>query len=258
MIRGDQMRIYEEDEDSVETIETNDNDNNNNNNDDEDRITPGLQHEDYRRDDNSDDESNDETNYSHSRRHGIFDGYRYYNEDDVGDKVTIPGLISRVDNDDSSSEKDDDTIEQIYDSDLYFQSSEDENDTTEDTTKATRCSPGSDRFLVDDLEEIEAEPIGGRMDQPKLPGMIRISGCNPNGIRAEQLKSHIQHSLDLEIDIQCYSEVNRDFLKIEQRQKFYEYTKSMNNQSRAVWGTSQVIVENDFKPGGRAIKQEEE
>lgn len=244
MIRGDQMRIYEEDEDSVETIETNDNDNNNNNNDDEDRITPGLQQED---------ESNDEINYSHSRRHGIFDGYRYYNEDDVGDKVTIPGLISRVDNDDSSSEKDDDTIEQIDDSDLYFQSSEDENDTTEDTTKATRCSPGSDRFLVDDLEEIEAEPIGGRMDQPKLPGMIRISGCNPNGIRAEQLKSHIQHSLDLEIDIQCYSEVNRDFLKVEQRQNFYEYTKSMNNQSRAVWGTSQVIVENDFKPGGRAI-----
>ena len=27
----------------------------------------------------------------------------------------------------------------------------------------------------------------------------------------------------------------------------------MNNQSRAVWGTSQVIVENDFKPGGTAI-----
>jgi len=61
--------------------------------------------------------------------------------------------------------------------------------------------------------------------------------------------------MDLQVDIQCYSEVNTDFLQIQQRQKFYENIKSMDKQARSVWGTSQVIVENEsaFKPGGTAI-----
>jgi hypothetical protein len=71
------------------------------------------------------------------------------------------------------------------------------------------------------LDEEESEAIGGRMEDDKLPGMIHISGCNPNGIQAHQLKSHLQHTIDLQVDIQCYSEVNTDFLQTQQRQKFY-------------------------------------
>jgi hypothetical protein len=105
------------------------------------------------------------------------------------------------------------------------------------------------------LDEEESEAIGGRIEDAKLPGMIHISGCNPNGIKAQQLKSHLQHDMDLQVDIQCYSEVNTDFLQTQQRQKFYENTKRMNRQARAVWGTSQVVVDNEstFKPGGLAI-----
>jgi hypothetical protein len=105
------------------------------------------------------------------------------------------------------------------------------------------------------LDEEESEAIGGRMRDAKLPGMIRIYGCNPNGIKAQQLKSHLQHAMDLQVDIQCYSEVNTDLLQTQQRQKFYESAKSMNRQARSVWGTSQVVVDNEsaFKPGGSAI-----
>jgi hypothetical protein len=61
--------------------------------------------------------------------------------------------------------------------------------------------------------------------------------------------------MDLQVDIQCYSEVNTDFLQTQQRQKFYENTMWMNRQARSVWGTSQVVVDNEsaFKPGGSAI-----
>jgi hypothetical protein len=44
-----------------------------------------------------------------------------------------------------------------------------------------------ERFVLEELDEEESEPIGGRMDEPKLPGMIQISGCNPNGIKSNQL-----------------------------------------------------------------------
>jgi hypothetical protein len=37
-----------------------------------------------------------------------------------------------------------------------------------------------ERFALEELYDDEAEPMGGRMDEPKLPGMIRISGCNLN------------------------------------------------------------------------------
>jgi hypothetical protein len=108
-----------------------------------------------------------------------------------------------------------------------------------------------ERFILTTLDEEESEAIGGRMEDAKLLGMIRISGCNPNGIKAHQLKSHLQHSMDLQVDIQCYSEVNTYFLQTQQRQKFYEDTKWMNRQARSVWGTSQVVVDNEsaFKPG---------
>jgi hypothetical protein len=58
------------------------------------------------------------------------------------------------------------------------------------------------------LDEEESEAIGGRMEDAKLPGMIRISGC----------KSHLQHAMDLQVDIQCYSEVDTDFLQTQQEE----------------------------------------
>jgi hypothetical protein len=54
-----------------------------------------------------------------------------------------------------------------------------------------------ERFVVNELDEEETEPIGGRMDEPKLTGMTSLPGRNPNGIKAKQLKNQVQHSLDL-------------------------------------------------------------
>ena len=142
----------------------------------------------------------------------------------------------------------------------------------ENTTRTTRKTPimrirggaeeeekngendGQDeRFALEELNDDEAEPMGGRMDEPKLPGMIRISGCNPNGIRADQVESQLQHSLDLNIDIQCYSEVNTNFLRTDMRQQFFEKTKKMDRTSRSIWGTSLYTTDSEFKPGGTAI-----
>jgi hypothetical protein len=112
-----------------------------------------------------------------------------------------------------------------------------------------------ERYVLEDRDETDVILIGGRMGVPKIPGMIRISGCNPNGIKTNQLQCHLQHSKDLQIDIQCYSEVNRNFLRTDVRQFFYEGTKRMERSSRGTWGTSQLPTSSysDFKPGGTAI-----
>ena len=51
------------------------------------------------------------------------------------------------------------------------------------------------------------------MDLAKLPNMIHISGCSSNVTNLSNLQSWLQHSLNLDIDIQCYSKVNTDFMK---------------------------------------------
>ena len=99
----------------------------------------------------------------------------------------------------------------------------------------------------------EASAIGGSMEIMKEVDTIRISGCNPNGIRSDQLKSQLQHSLDLDIDIQCFSEVNADVLQPRVKQKFYEYPRSMDKSMRSVWSTSKIPSINKYKPGGTGI-----
>ena len=66
--------------------------------------------------------------------------------------------------------------------------------------------------MLIEREEDEAAAIGGSMESPKLPNMICISRCNPNGIKSSNLQRQLQHSLDLDIDIQCYPKVNANFM----------------------------------------------
>ena len=89
--------------------------------------------------------------------------------------------------------------------------------------------------------------------QPKREGIIRLSGCNPNGIKDDALKNHLQHSMDLDIDIQCYSEVNTNFQRPKIRKKFYEQCNSMDRNSKSTWGTSETPCDSDFKPGWTGI-----
>ena len=91
------------------------------------------------------------------------------------------------------------------------------------------------------------------METIKEEDTIQISGCNLNGFRSDQLKSQFQHSLDLDIDIQCYSEVNADVLQPQVRQKFYEYPRRIDKSMRSVWSTSEIPSINEYKPGGTGI-----
>jgi hypothetical protein len=130
----------------------------------------------------------------------------------------------------------------VEDEDLYFHYSDDDNRDSDDKIREEQETIGIEEalesFKLNQLDEDEALPIGGLMERSKLPGMIRISGFNPNGIKANQLERQLQHSKDFDIDIQCYSEINVNVLRTDQRQKFYEGCKKMDKSSRSVWGTS--------------------
>ena len=122
----------------------------------------------------------------------------------------------------------------------------------------TDCShifPQNDveRQMLLTREEDESAPIGGSMHMPKFPNTIRISGCNPNGINTSNVHSQLQHSLDLDIDIQCYSEVNANFMNHHVHQKFHEESKRSYQFSKTTWGTSKVVSDSDFKAGGTGI-----
>ena len=110
-----------------------------------------------------------------------------------------------------------------------------------------------ERQLRINRDEDEAAAFRGNMDEPKLPNMIRISGCNPNIINVLDLQSQLQHSLDLDIDIQCYSEVNANLIKSNLHQKFHELTKRSYQLSKSTWGTSQAQSDSDYKAGGTGI-----
>lgn len=122
-------------------------------------------------------------------------------------------------------------------------------------TDGSHIFPQNDveRQMLLSREEDESAPIGGSMDMPKFPNMIRISGCNPNGINTSNVHSQLQHSLDLDIDIQCYSEVNANFMHHHIRQKFQEESKRSYQFSKTTWGTSKVESDSDFKAGGTGI-----
>jgi hypothetical protein len=147
--------------------------------------------------------------------------------------------------------------------DVFAMTSEEHDDTNKEAAASTSFEEShtatvkrrqqSRSFVMDEQDEDESSPMGGSMENDKMEGNIRISTWNPNGKNTNQVHSILQQSLDLSIDIQGYSEVNRDFLKQSQRQAFQEATTRMDRHSRAIWGTSQVIVEGDYKPGGTAL-----
>ena len=97
----------------------------------------------------------------------------------------------------------------------------------------------------------ELLPIGG--SHKKEPGMIRISGFNPNGIKQQQLEFQLQHCKDSMIDVQCFSEINLDVYKTKVRTDLVKTIQKMEKQARSVWGTSQFVLNSEYKPGGTSI-----
>ena len=307
-----ETRVYDEDEESVESTTTaeEEEDNDNSNGDsDEDNDIPSLQdreREDSESDSDSDDDDGNNTN-------NIFDSQQQYFQTNTRRRRSrrieqevrrnraidrriaerqaqtareqnnetrtsgIPSLICRIDKEDSSD--DDQSVgnnDYEYDDDeeLYIESSDDEADRILDleenaTAQQEERLPINKRlsnlkesitkikatrvFGLEQLDEDESMAMGGSMGQDKFEGNVRISTWNPNGINLNQVQSTLQQSLDLSIDVQGYSEVNTDFLKQNQHQGFKDATSKIDNHAKAVWGTSQVIVEGEYKPGGTAL-----
>ena len=291
MNRGNH-NCYNEDEDSIETIEstenatsseennTGDNSNTSDNqtdwddssDEDEDSEKNELEMPELicKRDKESDDDSDGDDNTRQEEEEG--DLYFESSDDEEDEEEAtyynnrMPRLQDRDIEDSDSEDEEDEDVPRLQDRDREDSDSEDEEDedegsrSEETNNKETEESEENEeeeetRLVIDDLDAEDAISIGGRMGEPKIPGMIRISGCNPNGIKANQLQSHLQHSQDLQIDIQCYSEVNSNFLRTDIRQKFHEGTKRVDRSARGTWGTSQLPTASDseFKPGGTAI-----
>ena len=103
---------------------------------------------------------------------------------------------------------------------------------------------------IPDIDDINS--IGNMLFQ-KQEGTIRISGCAPNGINTSNLKSQLQQSMDLDIDLQCYSEVNTNFLNAKICRQFHEKSKAMDPHIRCTWSTSDITSPSDYKPGGTGI-----
>ena len=92
--------------------------------------------------------------------------------------------------------------------------------------------------------------------------MLRILGFNNNSINLNKIRATCQDSIDLQVDIQCFQEVCRDTRKSSLLQRFLRDTKKSDPTSKSVWGYSITNVDNEYKPGGKAIvafrKQQEE
>ena len=60
--------------------------------------------------------------------------------------------------------------------------------------------------------------------------------------------------MDLEVDVQCYLEVNANLLQLKISHQFYAHTRSMDSTSKSTWSTSSDIVcPTNYKHGGTGI-----
>ena len=94
--------------------------------------------------------------------------------------------------------------------------------------------------------------IGGNID-PKPSGSLRISSINPGDIQLQDIKITLQHVIDQQIDIQCFSEVNLDTNKNHIQHTIQQTVMKMGNKGRSPWGSSKIPAVESYKPGGTGI-----
>ena len=98
----------------------------------------------------------------------------------------------------------------------------------------------------------DSDVIGGTISE-KTEETIRISSMNPCGIRLDEITEQLQHALDLDIDIQCYSEINLDTTKSHLLQQLQENVTKIDPQARSTWCSSKITTTRNYKPGGNGI-----
>ena len=98
----------------------------------------------------------------------------------------------------------------------------------------------------------DSDIIGGTISE-KPEEAIRIYSMNPCRIRLDKVKDQLQHALDLNIDIQCYSEINLDTTKPHLLQQLQEKVTKIDSQARSTWSSSKITSTKNYKPGGNGI-----
>ena len=77
----------------------------------------------------------------------------------------------------------------------------------------------------------EAESKGDSMEIPKRKGDIQFSSFNPRGLKSTDVQYQLQTVLEMDIDVQGYSEVNANFLNTKVQQAFQDkFTESIKKQ----------------------------
>ena len=122
----------------------------------------------------------------------------------------------------------------------------------ENVDDLTRDNTTLQARLSGTIDTDEASLKGGKMEE-KLDGTIRISSINKGGLRLNNIKSTLQHALDLEIDIKCYSKNNIDTLKGHVQQRLNDNVQAMDQQAKAIWNSGTIPTESEFKPGGTSV-----
>ena len=89
--------------------------------------------------------------------------------------------------------------------------------------------------------------------QPKPPAYFRISCINRGGITTANAEATFQHALDLDIDIQGYSETNIDTNKYHVRNRLTKAALRLDPQAKSTWSTSEIHSTSTYKPGGTSL-----
>lgn len=108
-------------------------------------------------------------------------------------------------------------------------------------------------YTIDDtkqpLTQDECSLLGDKMTIPKKGRSKQFSSFNPNGLTATNLSVQLHYLMDLDVDVQGFSEINASVLNTKLRQRFQDILWTTDRDAKATWATSLVSSASDFKPG---------
>ena len=106
---------------------------------------------------------------------------------------------------------------------------------------------------MEKLDKLQAESFGGDMETNKRAGTRRFSTFNPNGLKSHNANDTIEISIEMGIDVQCYSEIAMDTRQYRVRQKLIDNLRQIDKKAKAVWNSSTKSSTNEYKAGGTSI-----
>ena len=88
--------------------------------------------------------------------------------------------------------------------------------------------------LMEKLDRLQAESFGGDMETNKRAGTRRFSTFNPNGLKSQNANDTIEISIEMGIDVQCYSEIAMYTSQYRVHQKLIDNLRQIDKKANAV------------------------